>query len=148
MSAQKDVPAGWNFSDNGNGSITVERRGYSCTLWKAGQGGIETLAYEMASMLAAFPAMVPSDDARTAAIGVANVTLVEAGLPGIHVLLAALNSTLWVLEHPDVNALNLCGSPKEQAKHIRALVAEFCPNEERAICDASTVFQAPGGTEP
>lgn len=50
------VPAGWRFTDNGNRSITVSRGGYSCVLWKIGQGGVESLAYEMAAMLAAAPA--------------------------------------------------------------------------------------------
>ena len=35
-------------------------------------------------------------------------------------LLAILSATLWVLEHPDVNAIKFCGNPKELAMRIRA----------------------------
>lgn len=77
-------------------------------------------------------------------VGVANVALAEAGLPGVYLLVAALRSALWVLDHPEVNALNLCGNPRGQAKQIRELIAPF---EEKAttIIDASQVFSAPKG---
>lgn len=39
-------------------------------------------------------------------------------------LLDALRGTLWVLEHPEVNAIKFCGNPKRQAGAIRALIAE------------------------
>jgi hypothetical protein len=59
------------------------------------------------------------------AVGVANVALVEAGLPRVDMLVAALNSTLWVLDHPDVNALNFAGNPRGLASRLRALIAPF-----------------------
>lgn len=34
-------------------------------------------------------------------------------------LLAILSATLWVLEHPDVNAIRFCGNPRELAGRIR-----------------------------
>lgn len=34
-------------------------------------------------------------------------------------LLALMSATLWVLEHPEVNAIKFCGNPKELAFHIR-----------------------------
>lgn len=35
---------------------------------------------------------------------------------------SALRSTLWVLEHPDVNAIHFCGSPLQVAKAIRGVL--------------------------
>jgi ABC-type transport system involved in cytochrome c biogenesis ATPase subunit len=34
-------------------------------------------------------------------------------------LLAILSATLWVLEHPEVNAIRFCGNPRELAQRIR-----------------------------
>ena len=34
-------------------------------------------------------------------------------------LLAMMSATLWVLEHPEVNAIKFCGSPRELARRIR-----------------------------
>jgi hypothetical protein len=34
-------------------------------------------------------------------------------------LLAILSATLWVLEHPEVNAIKFCGDPRELAQRIR-----------------------------
>lgn len=39
-------------------------------------------------------------------------------------LLALMSATLWVLEHPDVNAIRFCGDPRELAKRIRAHMAK------------------------
>lgn len=85
---------------------------------------------------------------KDAAVGAANLALAEAGLPGVNVLLAALHSSLWVMDHPDVNAIKFCGNPKEQAKHFRALIAEFFPDGQRAVSDASAVFHTTTGIEP
>jgi hypothetical protein len=34
-------------------------------------------------------------------------------------LLGILSATLWVLEHPDVNAIRFSGNPRELAQRIR-----------------------------
>jgi len=34
-------------------------------------------------------------------------------------LLGILSATLWVLEHPEVNAIRFCGNPSELAQRIR-----------------------------
>lgn len=34
-------------------------------------------------------------------------------------LLAMMSATLWVLEHPDVNAIKFCGNPRDLAMRIR-----------------------------
>lgn len=34
-------------------------------------------------------------------------------------LLAMMSATLWVLEHPEVNAIKFCGNPRELALRIR-----------------------------
>lgn len=35
-------------------------------------------------------------------------------------LLAILSATLWVLEHPEVDAIKFAGNPRDLAKRIRA----------------------------
>ena len=55
------VPQGWRFEKD-YGSITVfTPSGGSCVLWECGHGGVETLAYQMACMLAATSA-APSQE--------------------------------------------------------------------------------------
>ena len=44
-------PVGWSITDNLDGSITVERRGYQCRFWKSGHGGGDAIAYELAHAL-------------------------------------------------------------------------------------------------
>ena len=39
-------------------------------------------------------------------------------------LFAALEETLWVLEHPEVNKINFCGNPRYVAFCIRALLGK------------------------
>jgi hypothetical protein len=41
----------------------------------------------------------------------------------IAALRRALEATLWVLEHPEVNAINFCGSPRHLVLEVRALLA-------------------------
>lgn len=45
------IPVGWSITDNLDGSITVERRGYQCRFWKSGHGGGDAIAYELAHAL-------------------------------------------------------------------------------------------------
>ncbi len=46
------VPEGLKSRVLSPGSITVTTEsGYTCTLWKSGHGGVESLAYQMADML-------------------------------------------------------------------------------------------------
>lgn len=45
------IPAGWSITDNLDGSITVDRRGYQCRFWKSGHGGGDAIAYELAHAL-------------------------------------------------------------------------------------------------
>ena len=42
----------------------------------------------------------------------------------IEALTKALQSTLWVLEHPEVNAIKFCGNPRGLAKEIRQLLKD------------------------
>lgn len=50
--AEGGEPEGWQFRVLSPGSITVQNEsGYTCTLWKSGHGGVESLAYQMADML-------------------------------------------------------------------------------------------------
>lgn len=41
----------------------------------------------------------------------------------IAALRRALEATLWVLEHPEVNTIDFCGSPRYLALEVRALLA-------------------------
>lgn len=39
-------------------------------------------------------------------------------------LLTMLSATLWVLEHPEVNAIKFCGNPRDLALRIRQRMAQ------------------------
>lgn len=59
-------------------------------------------------------------------------------------LLAILSTTLWVLEHPEVNAIKFCGSPRELAQSIRRRLESIEVHMPNAS-DATEVF---GGCLP
>lgn len=54
-------------------------------------------------------------------------------------LLAILSATLWVLEHPEVNAIRFAGNPGGLAKRIRARLDQLKLDVPRV---AETVPQA------
>lgn len=62
--------------------------------------------------------------------------LVSAGIAkdqeDIDELVGMLKATLWVLEHPEVNALNFCGSPRLLALKARNILSKHAEKARRA----------------